>query len=459
MRLLVTHARLITVPAGTDDPGYIEEGWMLVGDDGRIAAIGAGDPPAGTIADKTLDAAGSFVAPGFVSSHSHLFTSGLRGLGVAETLYGWCDAMLGTTAHMSADDVYWSTLHGALDFLSNGVTTAYNFTDPLQSWESMVDGKRVGDARMRELDYHTRQADATRDAGIRFVDAIGMDVTAGSDDEIFDRFAASVAHTRAMDPDVALGASIMGQVQWSPRPDAAWLEVEAMRRHGVTNQAHFLESPEAVEHQRSKFAQYRDAGALGLGLVFGHFIQTTPEIIDEAVAGGAAMSWQPASNGRLASGTAQVPEMLAKGMKVGIGLDDQACTDVSDPWQNMRMGIYQQRARLQDPLAMMPERVLRLHTLGAAEIMGVADRVGSLEVGKLADFVVVDPRRPDVGPLWHPVRSYVLAMSPRNLSRVYVGGVLVDERGVSANPLAVEASARLHESLAEVARRRPGHPH
>ncbi|POX68215.1 cytosine deaminase [Microbacterium sp. Ru50] len=459
MRLLVTHARLITVPAGTDDPGYIEEGWMLVGDDGRTAAIGAGDPPVGTTADEILDAGGSFVAPGFVSSHSHLFTSGLRGLGVAETLYGWCDAMLGTTAHMTADDVYWSTLHGALDFLSNGVTTAYNFTDPLQSWESMVDGKRVGDARMRELEYHTRQADATRDAGIRFVDSIGMDVTVGSDDEIFARFAASVAHTRAMDPDFALGASIMGQVQWSPREEAAWLEVEAMRRYGVTNQAHFLESPEAVEHQRSKFAQYRDAGALGLGLVFGHFIQTTPEIIDEAVAGGAAMSWQPASNGRLASGTAQVPEMLAKGMKVGIGLDDQACTDVSDPWQNMRMGIYQQRARLQDPLAMMPEQVLRLHTLGAAEIMGVADRVGSLEVGKLADFVVVDPRRPDVGPLWHPVRSYVLAMSPRNLTRVYVGGVLVDDRGTSSNPLAAEASARLHESLAEVARRRPTHPH
>jgi cytosine/adenosine deaminase-related metal-dependent hydrolase len=125
------------------------------------------------------------------------------------------------------------------------------------------------------------------------------------------------------------------------------------------------------------------------------------------------MSWQPASNGRLASGTALVPEMLEMGMKVGVGLDDQACTDVSDPWQNMRIGIYAHSGRVRSPLSMMPEQMLRLHTLGSAEIMGVADRVGSLEVGKFADFVVVDPRRPDVGPLWHPVRSYVLAMSPR----------------------------------------------
>ena len=457
MSLLVVNARLITVPAGTDDPGYIERGWMRV-EDGRIAAIGAGDP-ADTTADEVLDVAGAFVAPGFVSSHSHLFTSGLRGLGVADTLYGWCDSMLGMTAHATPDDIYWSTLHGALDFLGNGVTTAYNFTDPQQAWESMVDGKRVGNAPLRGTEYHTRQADGCLDAGLRFVDSIGMDVTAGTDDEIFARFETSVAHTRAMDPDFALGASIMGQVQWSPRPEAAEIEVEAMRRFGVTNQAHFLESPEAVPLQQSKFALYRDAGALGPDMMFGHFIQTTPEIIEQAAAGGASMSWQPASNGRLASGTALVPEMLAMGMKVGMGLDDQACTDVSDPWQNMRMGIAMQRARTKDPLSMMPELVLRLHTLGSAEIMGVGDRVGSLEVGKFADFVVVDPRRPDVGPLWHPVRSYVLSMNLRNLVGVYVGGKLVSRAGESTNPLAAEASVRVHADLPGLAERLGRHPH
>lgn len=445
--LLVINARLITVAAGAADLGYLDEGWMLV-EDGIIAATGAGQPPARTTADETLDVAGAFVAPGFISSHSHLFTSGLRGLGANETLYGWCDSMLGFTANLTPDDMYWSTLHGSLDFLANGVTTAYNFTDPLQAWESMVDGKRLGgNAPLRPVEYHTRQADGCRDAGLRFVDAIGMDVSTGTDDEIFDRFAAEVAHTRTMDPALALGASIMGQVQWSPRPEAAELEVEAMRRFGVTNQAHFLESPEAVPLQQAKFAMYQDAGALGPDMMFGHFIQTTPEIIRATAEGGASMSWQPASNGRLASGVALVPEMLELGIRVGMGLDDQACTDLADPWGNMRAGIFMQRARTKDPLSMTPETVLRLHTLGGAEILGVADRVGSLEVGKFADFVVVDPRTPDVGPLWHPVRTYVLSMSLRNLKQVYVGGVLASENGVSTNPLAAEASARIHADL------------
>lgn len=452
--LLIRNARLITIPTGTDDPGYIDHGWMLV-TDGRIANVSAGDPPSEFMhaVTEVLDVHGAFVAPGFVSSHSHLFTSGLRGLGVHETLYGWCDSMLGFTSHMTPEAMYWSTLHGALDFLNNGVTTAYNFTDPLQAWETMVDGRRVSEtpAPVRPVEYHTRQADGCFDAGLRFVDAIGMDVVAGTPDEVFDRFGAQVQHTRELDPAYALGVSIMGQVQWSPHPEAAALEAEAMHRFHVTNQAHFLESPEAVTTQQAKFAMYQDARALTADFMFGHFIQTTPEILEATAASGAAVSWQPASNGRLASGIAQIPEMLDLGIHVGMGLDDQACTDIADPWGNMRAGIFMQRARTHEPLSMTPERALRLHTLGSAEIMGVSDNVGSLEVGKFADFIVVDPGAPDIGPLWHPVRSYVLSMSLRNLKQVYVGGTLVSEHGISTNPLAAEASHYLHVELPRAA--------
>ncbi len=103
------------------------------------------------------------------------------------------------------------------------------------------------------------------------------------------------------------------------------------------------------------------------------------------------MSWQPGSNGRLASGFADIATMREQGMTIGVGLDDQACTDISDPWQNMRMGMYGLRAQTGDPLSMMPEEMLRLHTLGSADVLGIEDRVGSLEVGKFADFLVVEP--------------------------------------------------------------------
>jgi len=446
--LLVTNALLI--PVGPSGPDVIADAWMLVGDDGRIDSIGSGTPPTAPGA-TVLDVAGAFVAPGFVSSHSHLFTSGLRGLGVDQTLYGWCDSMLGFTAKASAENIYWSSLHGSLDFLSNGVTTAFDFTDPRLSWVPMVEGVRSGNGILRDLDYLTRQADAKADSGIRYINAVGMDVTVGSDDEIFERLAAVVAHDEAADARYRLGSAIFGAVQWSPRRDAAELEVEAMRRFGIINQAHFLETREEVQLQRSKFEWYSEAGALGPDLIFGHFIQTTDEIIDRAAAAGSGMSWQPTSNGRLASGIADLPRMRANGMTIGVGLDDQACTDVSDPWQNMRIGIYQQRAATGDPNSMSPADMLRLHTLGSAQVLGIDDRVGSLEPGKFADFVVVDPRSPDMGPLWHPLDNYVLSTSLRNLKQVYVGGHLVNENGTSTNPLAQEATARVHEQLPALA--------
>jgi len=447
--LLVTNALLI--PVAADGLDVIPEGWMLVGDDGVIVSTGSGTPP--TVDAEVLDVAGSFVAPGFISSHSHLFTSGTRGLGVDQTLYGWCDSMLGFFNHASAEQMYWSTLHGSLDFLANGVTTAFDFTNPRLPWETMIDGKRAGVGEVRALDYVTRQADAKADAGIRYINAVGMDVVVGSDDEIFDRIGAAVAHDELADPALRLGSAVFGSVQWSPRRDTAELEREAMRRFGLINQAHFLETREAVELQRSKFEWFAEAGLLGPEVIFGHFIQTTEEIIDRAAEAGTGMSWQPASNGRLASGIADIPRMRERGMTIGVGLDDQACTDVSDPWQNMRIGIYQQRAQTGDPHSMSPADMLRLHTRGSAEVLGISDRVGSLEPGKYADFVVVDPRSPDIGPLWHPIDNYVLACGLRNLKRVYVGGRLVNESGVSTNPLAAEASAKLHEQLPALARR------
>jgi cytosine/adenosine deaminase-related metal-dependent hydrolase len=446
--LLVVNALLI--PVAADGPDVIEDGWMFVGDDGRIVSTGSGTRPA-TPGAEVLDVGGAFVAPGFVSAHSHLFTSGLRGLGVDQTLYGWCDSMLGFTAHCSPEDLYWSTLHGSLDFLANGVTTAFDFTDPRLSWVAMVNGERSGLGEMRPLEYVTRQADAKADAGIRYINAVGMDATVGSDDEIFERFGAAIAHDEAADPRFRLGSAVFGAVQWSPRRDTAQLEVEAMRRFGVINEAHFLETREEVDLQRTKFEWYAEAGALGPELIFGHFIQTTPEIIDRAAEAGAGMSWQPTSNGRLASGIADIPRMRERGMTIGVGLDDQACTDVSDPWQNMRIGIYAQRAATGDPRSVMPRDMLRMHTRGSAEVLGIADRVGSLEPGKFADFLIVDPRRPDLGPLWHPLDSYVLASSLRNLTAVYVGGVLQHDGVASTNALAAEAEAKLHERLPRIA--------
>jgi 5-methylthioadenosine/S-adenosylhomocysteine deaminase len=448
--LLVQNGRFLTMAPGRPDPF---DGWMRVGDDGRIAEIGAGDPdPAARArAARVVDAGGAFVAPGFVSAHSHLFTSGTRGLGLDQALYGWIEAMTNWHRHLTTEDLYWMTFHGSIDFLNNGITTAYDFTNGRLEFSAEDAGHGSFQGRLRPPEDGEAQLRAKVDAGIRFVNSVMLDDTVGTHADAVDRFDQIMGYARQFEGSpLLLKMAISGAVQWAPDRSTAELEVEVMHRHGLINQSHFLETPHEIELQRSKFAWYRDAGAFGPDLLFGHFVQATGDQIVEAASHGCGMVWQPTSNGRLASGVADIPRIRAAGMRLGVGLDDQACTDVSDPFQNLRMGIYLLRAVHKDAAAMAVRDMLELHTLESARVLGVEADVGSLEVGKYADFLVVDPRSPDTGPVWDDFGTYVLASSLRNLKQVWVGGELVSQDGVIVHVDAEEVSRQVHDRYARI---------
>ncbi|MCF3648573.1 amidohydrolase family protein [Synoicihabitans lomoniglobus] len=419
--LLVKNAQLITV-----DPvqPVTMSGWFLVGDDGRIAALAAGQPGDEVSADEVLDAAGRIVAPGFISAHSHLYMSPVRGVGFDSTLYGWGRALGPILRRTTGDDIYWFTLHGSLDFLRNGITTAYDFTNSGVNYTPAVGlNEKVPYGVPREGPFEENQIRAKADAGLRFVNSVGLP-RVGAPAETRARYenVLTFFNAFARDEPLALKMAISGGVQRAPDIGAAHLEAALMHDHGLINQSHFLESPERVAEQQAKFAWYEEAGALGPQMIFGHFIQVTDAIVAKVAATDSRMCWQPTSNGRLASGIPDVTAYRAAGIKVGIGLDDQSCTDISDPFQNMRIGMYTMRALHSDAAAMPVGDMLFLHTLGSAQILDIDADVGSLEVGKFADFLVVDPRAPDTGPIHNLLATYVLACGLRNLDLVYVGG-------------------------------------
>jgi cytosine/adenosine deaminase-related metal-dependent hydrolase len=309
--------------------------------------------------------------------------------------------------------------------------------------------------RIHSHDFLTRQFDAAADSGLRVYTAIRLDDEVFGPQAALENFDLMSAGVRdRMPSDAQLGVSVYGAVQWSVSPDTAVLEARAMERYGVVNQAHFVETTENLAAQQAKFAWYTDAGALGPGMLFGHFVHPTDEMIDAVAASGSAVVWQPTSNGRLGSGIADIVRYRDRGIRIGMGLDDQSCTDISDPFQNMRIGMYALRARYSRAAVLMPREVLRMHTLGSAEVLGVSDRIGSLEPGKFADFLVVDPAQPDTGPMWDEYACYVMACGLRNLKQVYIGGRLVSADGRSPHPQADRARQELRSRLARAARLR-----
>jgi cytosine/adenosine deaminase-related metal-dependent hydrolase len=170
------------------------------------------------------------------------------------------------------------------------------------------------------------------------------------------------------------------------------------------------------------------SGILGPSLFFGHFIHTDDYILQQTAKAGAGMSWQPLSNGRLASGVADIPKYLKMGVRVGMGVDGEASADIADPFQNMRSGLYAVRDKYEDAGIMSPYQVLYLHTMGSADVMGVKDKVGSLEHGKFADFLLINPARLGVA-LEDPYANLVFVTAEPDIDYVYVGGELEVDHG------------------------------
>jgi 5-methylthioadenosine/S-adenosylhomocysteine deaminase len=425
--LLVKNAYIMTMAAGQRAP---ITGYLLIGEDGKLLAVAAGDPPAGLAAKETYDAAGHWVLPGFISAHSHLWQSAFRGMAADKTLPGWIDQLYTQTASKAKpEDFYFFTLDGCLDHLQHGITAAYNFSyGGAASYGE--DGVKAG---VNSFDKNGFRAEM--DSGIRFVHGIQV----GRATELGVKPSFGVAQARLplkafLDwtnsqpkSTTFLAVMINGGTAFNNTYQQAVMEKALMDEFHLDNETHYLEPPETQWEEQSKFRWFMDSGLLSKQLIFGHFIHTNSFILAESAKAGAAMSWNPLSNGRLASGVADIPAYLKAGIRVGMGVDGEASADLADPFENMRTGLYALRDKYEDATIMSPYDVLRLHTMGSADVLGVEDKLGSLETGKFADFIVVDPSR--FGPIFDPYASLVFVTDERDLERVYVGGELLVDHG------------------------------
>jgi 5-methylthioadenosine/S-adenosylhomocysteine deaminase len=445
-KLVVKNAFILTMAAGHREP---LKGYLVVGEDGRLLAVAAGDPPLALRSKQYWDAAGHWIIPGFISAHSHLWQSAFRGLAADQTLPGWIDALYTQTASKAEpEDFYWFTLDGALDHLQHGVTGAYNFN----YGGAASYGQQGVNAAADSFDENEFRAE--EDSGIRFVHGIQVGRATPLDGRpFFGAVQARVPLKAFLDwtqtqPRSASFLSVMinGGTAFNDTYQQAVMEKSLMDEFHLANETHYLEPPETQYIEQSKFRWFMDSGLLSKQMIFGHFIHTNSFILAETAKAGAAMSWNPLSNGRLASGVADIPAYLKAGIRVGMGVDGEASADLADPFENMRTGLYAIRDKYQDARIMSPYDVLRLHTMGSADVLGVADKLGSLEPGKLADFLVLDPSR--FGPIFDPYASLVFIADERDLERVYVGGDLLVKNGVMVQKDAVKVKGEVNKRVA-----------
>lgn len=365
-------------------------------------------------ARETIDATGRLVIPGLVNTHGHVPMVLLRGLADDMKLMEWLNEVIFPAEARNVDPEfsYWGTLLACIEMARTGTTT---FTD-MYYFEGDI-------------------ARATDKAGLRAV--LGQTIIG---------FPAPDYKTT----DAALAATEVFIQQYknhprivpSPAPHALYttpLDVirrarELSRRYGVPFQIHAAESPEEDRDVGAKFgkttiAVLDEAGILGPGVILHHAITLSDEDIRRISRAGAGISHNVESNMKGASGLARVPELLAAQVPVGLGTDGAASNNNLDMFEEMDTAAKAHKLMRGDPTAMPAREVFRMATMGGARALGLSERIGSLETGKLADIVLIDLTAPELSPLYDVYSQLVYTIKGGHVRTVLVGGrVVVRER-------------------------------
>ncbi len=126
---------------------------------------------------------------------------------------------------------------------------------------------------------------------------------------------------------------------------------------------------------------------------------------------GVKVAHDPESNMKLGAGVAPVPEMLRRGIDVGLGTDGCASNNNLDLFGEMGMCAKLHKVFSADPTVLTAEKVVEMATIGGARVLGMADRIGSIAPGKGADIILVNMKKPHLTPLYNPFSHLVYAAS------------------------------------------------
>jgi 5-methylthioadenosine/S-adenosylhomocysteine deaminase len=154
----------------------------------------------------------------------------------------------------------------------------------------------------------------------------------------------------------------------------------------------------------------------------------------------------PGSNLKLASGAMDLVGYREQGIRVGLGTDGCSSSNDLDMFAAMRLAANLARLVREDPAAISAEDVVRAATIHGAQALGMADRIGSLEVGKEADLIVVDAAAPHLTPLRDPFTALVFAAGRSDVRDVLVAGdvVVADRRPTRVDVRDIRAQALEH---------------
>lgn len=407
--LLITHATLVTVdPSDT----VLEDGALLIRGQ-RIAGLGATADLAERHPDaEVLDAAGMVAMPGLVNTHSHMAATMVRSAADDVPPKEWGALVWSVTDHFDEQSIYDATLLALVEMIAGG-TTCVNDHHP----------------------YAAAVAQAVEQAGLRaeLADTVA-DRLGHSKGESSLRRAVEFArqwHGRA---DGRIRARIGPHALYTCSTELLLKARDAARELGVGMHMHVAESAQEIElvgpsRAGATSAQHlRALGVLSSDFVVAHGLTLNADDARVVAEAGASIAHCPQTYGKMGITFPNVEAWQAAGIAVGLGTDGPGSTSDFDLFEEMRFATLARKLLSQSATALPAPRVLRMATIDGARALGLGREIGSLEVGKKADLILVDFHRPHLTPSHNVVNQLVYGARASDVDTVIVDGRAVYRR-------------------------------
>ena len=405
--ILIKNGMLLTMEPQTD---CIPDG-MLAIEGERIAAVGAAADMKGWESAHTIDARGGIIMPGLVNTHTHAAMTCFRGIADDLPLMTWLnDHIFPAEAELDAEKVYRGTLLACAEMILSGTTT---FCD-MYLFENSV-------------------AEAAIEAGMRaVVGEVLYDFPSPNYGDIEQGFAYTEALAKRYQSHPLVRAAVEPHSPYLCSPELLERAAELSRRKAIPMVIHLSETSSEVQTIRKRFnrtpvGHLADIGVLGPNVLACHCVELTREDIALLADNDVKVAHNPESNMKLASGIAPIPALLSAGICVGLGTDGCASNNDLDLFSEMDTAAKLHKAHSQDPTVMDARTVLSMATIRAARALGLDDITGSLKVGKRADVIVIDTRKPHLMPLYRPVSHLVYAAAGSDVDTTIINGRVVME--------------------------------
>ncbi|MEW6621710.1 MAG: amidohydrolase [Bacillota bacterium] len=410
----------------------IEDGAIAITGD-SISAIGTTQEVNKLVTNvkKEIDLHGKAVFPGLINTHNHLFQTLLKGMGDDKVLADWLATMTAPSAiHLNEKDVEMATYLGSLDCIRSGATTMVEYMYPHP-----------------KVNLSQPIIDTFLKIGIRAVFGRGMMTTGkqfGIPEEIMQKEEDAMndfkkLHQQYHNKNGLIKVWLAPAAVWSNTCKMFKLIKDLMGEYDTGLSVHISETPfdrraSEMLHGCNDIEFLEKNSLLGPRTLMVHCVHLTKREIRLTKATKTAVSHNPVSNMYLSSGVAPIPDLVERGVAVGVATDGAASNNTNDMLEVLKTTALLHKVNSLDPTVITAERVLEMATIDGARAIGMENEIGSLEVGKKADLFVFNPLISARSvPMHNPVSTLIYSGSSINVETVIINGKCIVEDFVFNN--------------------------